>query len=156
MAALDLAAATRGGDIHGVIFHSDRGSECTSRKFARACRKLGVTQSMGRVGSCFDRRTGRVDLLDGHIGRTDMACLALRNHLGQGADVFLDRRGADADLPVAVHRGLDQRPVSNGSSGSGLSNGCSAANYSPTARGRAPIRRWARDSKSPDTMDLVH
>jgi transposase InsO family protein len=37
-----------------VIFHSDRGSEYTSRKFGRACRKLGVFQSMGRVGSCFD------------------------------------------------------------------------------------------------------
>lgn len=54
VAALNMAAATRGSDIRGVIFHSDRGSEYTSRKFARACRKLGVTQSMGRVGSCFD------------------------------------------------------------------------------------------------------
>ncbi|MFI8101291.1 IS3 family transposase [Streptomyces sp. NPDC086023] len=54
VAALNMAAATRRGDVRGVIFHSDRGSEYTSRKFARACRQLGVTQSMGRVGSCFD------------------------------------------------------------------------------------------------------
>lgn len=54
VAALNMAAATRGGDVHGVIFHSDRGSEYTSRRFARACRQLGVVQSMGRVGSCFD------------------------------------------------------------------------------------------------------
>lgn len=54
VAALHMAAATRGGDVRGVIFHSDRGSEYTSRKFGRACRKLGVSQSMGRVGSCFD------------------------------------------------------------------------------------------------------
>jgi putative transposase len=54
VAALNMAAATRGGDVRGVIFHSDRGSEYTSRKFGRACRKLGVFQSMGRVGSCFD------------------------------------------------------------------------------------------------------
>ncbi|WP_369265100.1 IS3 family transposase [Streptomyces sp. R35] len=32
----------------------DRGSEYASRKFRRACRKLGVSQSMGIVGSCFD------------------------------------------------------------------------------------------------------
>ncbi|WP_406470114.1 IS3 family transposase [Streptomyces sp. NBC_01615] len=54
VAALNMAAATRGGDVRGVIFHTDRGSEYTSRKFGRACRKLGVFQSMGRVGSCFD------------------------------------------------------------------------------------------------------
>jgi putative transposase len=40
--------------VKGVIFHSDRGSEYASRRFRRACRRLGVTQSMGRVGSCFD------------------------------------------------------------------------------------------------------
>ncbi|MFE0766386.1 DDE-type integrase/transposase/recombinase [Streptomyces smyrnaeus] len=37
-----------------MIFHSDRGSEYTSRKFGRVCGELGVFQSMGRVGSCFD------------------------------------------------------------------------------------------------------
>ncbi|MET9880688.1 IS3 family transposase [Actinacidiphila glaucinigra] len=54
VASLHMAAATRGGDVKGVIFHSDRGSEYVSRRFKRACRRLGVTQSMGRVGSCFD------------------------------------------------------------------------------------------------------
>ncbi|WP_326709616.1 IS3 family transposase [Streptomyces sp. NBC_01474] len=54
VAALNMAAATRGGDVRGVIFHTDRGSEYASRKFRRACRRLGVFQSMGRVGSCFD------------------------------------------------------------------------------------------------------
>ncbi|MEU8718562.1 integrase core domain-containing protein [Streptomyces sp. NPDC048663] len=29
-------------------------AEYCSRTFQRACRKLGITQSMGRVGSCFD------------------------------------------------------------------------------------------------------
>ncbi|MFI5775072.1 IS3 family transposase [Streptomyces sp. NPDC051658] len=53
-ASLNMAADTRGGDVKGVIFHSDRGSEYVSRRFKRACRRLGVTQSMGRVGSCFD------------------------------------------------------------------------------------------------------
>ncbi|MEY9988252.1 putative transposase [Streptomyces sp. V4I8] len=54
VASLHMAAATRGGDVKGVIFHSDRGSEYVSRRFKRVCRRLGVTQSMGRVGSCFD------------------------------------------------------------------------------------------------------
>ena len=49
-----MAAAVRGGDVTGVIFHSDRGSEYSAELFETACRRLGVRQSMGRVGSCFD------------------------------------------------------------------------------------------------------
>jgi len=54
VAALNMAAANRGGDIDGVIFHSDRGSEYTAEAFEIACDKLGVLQSMGRVGSALD------------------------------------------------------------------------------------------------------
>src|SRR5205823_7602357 len=53
-ASLSMAAASRGGTIGGVIFHSDRGSEYTAEAFEAACRKLGVLQSMGRVGSALD------------------------------------------------------------------------------------------------------
>jgi transposase InsO family protein len=53
-AALCMAAAVRGGDVNGVIFHSDKGGEYTGDTFARACVALGVTQSMGRVGSALD------------------------------------------------------------------------------------------------------
>jgi putative transposase len=54
VAALNMAAVTRGGDIAGVIFHSDRGSEYGSAQFAHACARWQVRQSMGRAGSCFD------------------------------------------------------------------------------------------------------
>ncbi|BAD59292.1 integrase core domain-containing protein [Nocardia farcinica] len=37
-----------------MIFHSDRGNEYTAASFAALCRALGVTQSMGRVGSALD------------------------------------------------------------------------------------------------------
>lgn len=40
--------------IDGVIFHTDRGSTYTATVFTTLCRKLRVSQSMGRVGSCFD------------------------------------------------------------------------------------------------------
>ena len=54
--AIKMAAAVRGGRtvIDGVIFHTDRGSTYTATSFTTLCRKLGVSQSMGRVGSCFD------------------------------------------------------------------------------------------------------
>jgi transposase InsO family protein len=53
-AALQMAVAARGGDVDGVIFHSDRGSEYTSAQFNELCARLGVVQSMGRVGSALD------------------------------------------------------------------------------------------------------
>ena len=53
-AALCMAAAVRGGDVNGVIFHSDKGGEYVGDLFAGSCDTLGVTQSMGRVGSALD------------------------------------------------------------------------------------------------------
>ncbi len=54
--AIKMAAAVRGGRavIEGVIFHTDRGSTYTANHLTTLCRRLGVVQSMGRVGSCFD------------------------------------------------------------------------------------------------------
>ncbi len=52
--ALKMAVATRGGDVRGVIFHSDKGSEYTADLFEGVCERLGVTQSMGRAGSALD------------------------------------------------------------------------------------------------------
>jgi transposase InsO family protein len=53
-AALCMAAATRGGDVDGVAFHTDKGGEYVGDVFTEACETLGVTQSMGRVGSALD------------------------------------------------------------------------------------------------------
>jgi putative transposase len=54
--ALQMAVAVRGGKqaITGVIFHTDQGSEYTAGDFRAACGRLGITQSMGRVGSALD------------------------------------------------------------------------------------------------------
>jgi transposase InsO family protein len=49
-----MAAANRGGTVEGVIFHSDRGGEYTAEAFGAAGKRLGVVQSMGRVGSALD------------------------------------------------------------------------------------------------------
>ncbi|MGN9847559.1 IS3 family transposase [Nonomuraea sp. H19] len=51
--ALTMAAATRGG-LADSIFHSDHGAQYTSKDYAALCRRLGVTQSMGAVGTSAD------------------------------------------------------------------------------------------------------
>jgi putative transposase len=55
-AALVMAVAVRGGKdaIAGVIVHTDQGSEYTARTFRAACDRMGIKQSMGRVGSALD------------------------------------------------------------------------------------------------------
>jgi putative transposase len=52
--ALAMAVAVRGGQVPGVILHTDQGSEYTARAFRQACERLGVCQSMGRPGSALD------------------------------------------------------------------------------------------------------
>jgi putative transposase len=52
--ALAMAVAVRGGQVPGVILHTDQGSEYTAGLVRRACERLGVRQSMGRPGSALD------------------------------------------------------------------------------------------------------
>ena len=52
-AAIEMAA--RNVDLPpGAVFHSDRGSNYTSAEFAAALETLGIRQSVGRTGICFD------------------------------------------------------------------------------------------------------
>jgi len=52
-AAITMAA--RNADLpEGAIFHSDRGSNYTSAEFAGVLESLGIRQSVGRTGICFD------------------------------------------------------------------------------------------------------
>ena len=51
--ALNAALCTR-RPAAGVIFHSDRGCQYTSREFADFCAENGVVRSMGRRATCYD------------------------------------------------------------------------------------------------------
>jgi len=51
--AVEMAA--RSIDLPGgAVFHSDRGSNYTSGEFAAVLERLGIRQSVGRTGICFD------------------------------------------------------------------------------------------------------
>ncbi|MFZ0160506.1 MAG: IS3 family transposase [Kineosporiaceae bacterium] len=53
-AAVQVAIAVRGGDVAGVVFHTDQGGEFTGGELTRVCARAGITQSMGRTGSALD------------------------------------------------------------------------------------------------------
>jgi putative transposase len=55
--ALQMAIARRRPG-HGLVHHSDRGSQYTSLVFTRRCRAVGIEVSMGAKGSCFDTHVG--------------------------------------------------------------------------------------------------
>jgi transposase InsO family protein len=54
-----MAAAVRGGQVAGVILHTDQGSEDTAGFFRAACDWMQIQQSMSRPGSAleFDLRS---------------------------------------------------------------------------------------------------
>jgi transposase InsO family protein len=51
--AIEMAARNTGLP-EGAVFHSDRGSNYTTVTFAEALRELGIKQSVGRTGICYD------------------------------------------------------------------------------------------------------
>jgi putative transposase len=52
--AVAMAVTNRGGQVAGVIHHSDRGGEYTSDDLERQLRKIGAFASMGSVADCYD------------------------------------------------------------------------------------------------------
>ncbi|MBW3576099.1 MAG: IS3 family transposase [Actinobacteria bacterium] len=52
--ALRMAAGARGGVTAGIIFHGDRGSQYLSGDYRALVADLGMRQSLGRTGVCWD------------------------------------------------------------------------------------------------------
>ena len=48
------AAARQRGSLRGAVFHSDHGAQYGAKDYAKLCRQLGVTRSMGAVGTSAD------------------------------------------------------------------------------------------------------
>jgi transposase InsO family protein len=52
--ALNMAVATRGGQVKRTIFHGDRGSQYMSGDYRKLVVGHGMVQSVGRTGVCWD------------------------------------------------------------------------------------------------------
>ena len=110
---MKAAAATR-GTLKGSVFHSDHGSVYCSKAYAKLCSKLGVTQSMGAVGSSADNALAesfnaalKRELLEGRAGFPD-APTAYRA-VFRWANRYNTRRrhsALDYRSPLACHRSV--------------------------------------------------
>ena len=52
--ALRMAYTLRGDVPEGLVFYADRGTQFTSEQLWQVCQELGIAQSVGRTGVCFD------------------------------------------------------------------------------------------------------
>ena len=48
----------------GLVFHSDRGSQYTSRRYRKLLKSYGMRSSMGDVGACWDNAVGAMQWLN--------------------------------------------------------------------------------------------
>jgi len=62
--AVRMAVANRGGQVTGVVHHSDRGGEYTSRELEKALRDCGALASMGFRRGLLRQFHGRVTVRD--------------------------------------------------------------------------------------------
>ncbi|MFC9635634.1 DDE-type integrase/transposase/recombinase [Streptomyces mirabilis] len=81
--ALNMAHG-RAGMKPGCVIHSDRGSEYTSAQFCDRIRELGLQQSCGRTGSCFDNAAA------------ESFCALLKEEIG--TRIWPDRATARAEV----------------------------------------------------------
>ena len=106
---IKIAAAGRGGrtKIEAVIFHTDRGSTYTASSFTLLCKdKLGIRQSMGRVGS-YRQRCCRIVLLH---PRTRSSVPAPLHHQGTSAHCGLGLVPRVLQHPTETQLGGDDGP----------------------------------------------
>ena len=115
-AAMCMAAAVRGGQVAGVVFHSDKGGEYTGNVFADACAALGTIQSMGRVGSALDNAAAESFNSTLEHELLSRRHFTTKDQARQEVAAFIDnynhrRRHSSCEMmpPVAYQQVLDKR-----------------------------------------------
>ncbi len=90
----------------GAVFHSDRGSQYTSREFRKCLKRHRVRQSMGSVGCCYDNALAesffaslKKELCDQTVFASRRIC---SDQVVNYIEVFYNRR--------RLHQGLGYRP----------------------------------------------
>jgi transposase InsO family protein len=119
-----LGMARDHGYLHadGAVFHSDRGAQYTSAEFQAWCAGNGITQSMGKVGVCWDNAVA--ENFFSHL-KTEFyhhhgfgSRLAARTGVVEYIEAWYNRKRPNARAggqapaaALAVHQTRDQQPL---------------------------------------------
>jgi transposase InsO family protein len=89
----------------GAIFHSDRGSNYTSQRFAETLQSLGIRQSVGRTGICYDNAMAESFFGVLKTERTNRTVYPTRRHAERDIASYIELRYNTRRL----HSGLGYR-----------------------------------------------
>jgi putative transposase len=118
--ALEMAIANRRPKQGQVVFHSDRGSQYTGRKFRDLCLDNGIIPSVGKTGICFDNAAAeswnaifKKELVNLHVWRN---VKHVRSATFEFIEVYYNRKRIQRKLgytsPAKYEAGFDrERPV---------------------------------------------
>jgi putative transposase len=118
--ALEMAIANRCPEEGQVVFHSDRGSQYTGRKFRDLCLGSGIIPSVGKTGICYDNAaaeswnaTFKKELIHLHVWKN---VAHVRNAAFEFIEVYYNRKRIQCKLgymsPAEYEAKFDkERPV---------------------------------------------
>ena len=98
-------AAARTTLAPDAIFHSDRGSNYTSDRFARELTELGIHQSVGRTGICYDNAMAESFFAALKNERVHRTVYPTREHARDDITRYIELRYNTR----RIHSGLDYR-----------------------------------------------
>jgi putative transposase len=101
-----ICMAARNIELPGnAIFHSDRGSNYTSDRFARELTELGIHQSVGRTGICYDNAMAESFFAALKNERVHRTVYPTREHARDDITRYIELRYNTR----RIHSGLDYR-----------------------------------------------
>lgn len=101
-----IRMAARNHDLApGAIFHSDRGSNYTSRAFAETLESLDIRQSVGRTGICYDNAMAESFFGVLKTERTNRTVYPTRRHAERDIVAYIELRYNS----LRLHSGLGYR-----------------------------------------------
>ena len=110
LSALEMAVENAGGEVKGLIHHSDHGSQYTSRGYLEYLSRNGMRASMGEVGDAYDNAYAErvVGTLKREYGLGEVFKSGIEVAVGEAIELYNEERPHQSlgyATPSEVYRG---------------------------------------------------